>query len=71
LPAKQKVVGWYLRQLKQSKKEKPQQIREALEIYIGLWENLLAKNLVGPEDSMDDALRKIDARGGLIKAAEE
>ena len=71
MPAKQKVVGWYLRQLKQSKKEKPQQIREALEIYIGLWENLLAKNLVGPEDSMDDALRKIDARGGLIKAAEE
>ena len=64
------VVGGYLKALREAKKEKPDQVREALEIYIGLWERVIEKGLVRPEDPIDEALKKLDAGGGLYRAAE-
>jgi hypothetical protein len=71
LPEKSRVVSGYLKELRQTKKEKPDQIREALEIYIQLWESVIQKGLIRPEDTIDEALKKIDANGGLYHAAED
>jgi hypothetical protein len=71
LPEKSRVVSGYLEELRQTKKEKPDQIREALEIYIRLWESVIEKGLIRPEDTIDEALKKIDANGGLYHAAED
>jgi hypothetical protein len=68
---KVKSVDSYLRELKDSKKEKPQQIKDAIEIYIDLWEKVIKKGIVGGDDDVESALIKIDASGGLYKAAED
>ena len=67
---KAQVLGGYLSELRRAKKDKPEQIAEALEIYIRLWEAVIKKGLAGPEDGVDEALRKVDQRGGLYRAAE-
>jgi len=64
------VVREYLDQLKETKKGKPQQIREALDIYIELWEKTIRKGTVSESDVIDVALSKIDKAGGLYQAAE-
>jgi len=71
LPEKSRVVSGYLKELRQTKKEKPDQIKEALEIYIQLWESVIEKGLIRPDDTVDEALKKIDANGGLYHAAED
>jgi hypothetical protein len=71
LPDKSRVVSGYLKELRQTKKEKPDQIREALEIYIQLWESVIEKGLIQPDDEIDEALKKIDASGGLYHAAQD
>jgi hypothetical protein len=71
LPEKSRVVSGYLKELRQTKKEKPDQIKEALEIYIQLWESVIEKGLIRPDDTIDEALKKIDANGGLYHAAED
>ena len=71
MPEKSRVVSGYLKELRQTKKEKPDQIREALEIYIQLWESVIGKGLIRSEDTIDEALKKIDANGGLYHAAED
>ena len=70
MPEKSRVVSGYLKELRQTKKEKPDQIKEALEIYIQLWESVIEKGLIRPDDTIDEALKKIDANGGLYHAAE-
>lgn len=67
---KARVLGGYLSELRRAKKDKPEQIAEALETYIRLWEAVIKKGLAGPEDGVDEALRKVDQRGGLYRAAE-
>jgi hypothetical protein len=64
------VVREYLDQLKETKKGKPQQIREALDIYIELWEKTIKKGTVSEGDVIDVALSKIDEAGGLYQAAD-
>jgi hypothetical protein len=68
---KPKTVKEYLRELRETKKEKPTQIREALDIYLDLWEQALQKAIVAQEDEIDVALSKIDSRGGLYRVSEE
>ncbi len=71
MSAKFKNVESYLKELKDSRKEKPQQVKDAIEIYIELWEKAIKKGIVAPDDDVESALLKIDASGGLYKAAED
>lgn len=66
-----KSVESYLKELRDSKKEKPQQVKDGIEIYIELWEKAIKKGIVSPDDDVESALQKIDASGGLYKAAED
>lgn len=66
-----KSVESYLKELRDSKKEKPQQVKDGIEIYIELWEKTIKKGIVSPDDDVESALQKIDASGGLYKAAED
>ena len=58
-------VKEYLTQLKATKKGKPAQIKEALEIYIELWDKAVRNGTVGEGDEIAAALSKIDKAGGL------
>ncbi len=71
MPEKSRLVSGYLKELRLTRKEKPTQIREALEIYIQLWESVVRKGLVSPDDEIGEALKKIDASGGLYQAAQD
>jgi hypothetical protein len=64
------VVRHYVAQLKATKKGKPPGIRDALDIYIGLWEKVVKNGTVAEGDAIDVALSKIDKAGGLYQAAE-
>ncbi|MDA4127964.1 MAG: hypothetical protein OK422_00630 [Thaumarchaeota archaeon] len=68
--AKAKNVDEYLRDLEEAKKEKPEQVKEALELYIDLWRKTIEKGIIEDTDEIDVALSKIDKEGGLYKAAE-
>ena len=63
------VVREYLDQLKETRKGKPAQIREALDIYVEMWEKVIKKGTVAEEDEVALALSKIDKAGGLYEAA--
>jgi hypothetical protein len=73
MPGEQRamLVRGYIAQLKETKEEegKPSQIKEALDIYIGLWERVVKNGTVSEEDEIDVALSKIDKAGGLYEAA--
>ncbi|HXW36905.1 MAG TPA: hypothetical protein VEJ36_03245 [Nitrososphaerales archaeon] len=70
MTAKVGSVREYLKELEKNKKEKPEQVKSALETYIDLWKRVIEKGLVSPEDGIDTALSKIDEKGGLYAAAE-
>lgn len=63
-------LGKYLSELGRSKEGKPDQVKEALDVYIELWQKAIEKGVVNPEDDVDSALEKVDQAGGLYKAAE-
>jgi len=63
------VVDAYLKALRQSRKQRPPHVKESLEIYVRLWESAIRNGVVSRKDEVGDALRKIDARGGLTAAA--
>jgi hypothetical protein len=67
--AKARNVGDYLRELEKTKGGRAEQIREGLEIYIGLWRKAVERGIVSESDGVDDALAKIEKKGGLYKAA--
>lgn len=46
-------------------------MKDALEVYIGLWQKAIGKGIVSAADDMESALEKIEKAGGLYKAAEE
>lgn len=72
MPGKQgMLVREYLRQLKETKKGKPSQIRDALEIYIELWDDVIKKGTVSEDDEVGLALAKLDKAGGLQQAASQ
>ncbi len=71
MTAKPRDVQGYLEELEKNKAERPEQIRDAIDIYIELWKKALEKGLVKSSDDIGDALAKIDEKGGLYKAAED
>ena len=62
------VVREYLDQLKETRKGKPPQIREALDIYMEMWDKIIKNGTVSGEDEVALALSKIDKAGGLYEA---
>ena len=70
MPGARKTVKEYLAELEGSKKEKPAQVREAIDIYVDLWRKAIEKGVVTPADEIGEALLKVDADGGLYRAAE-
>ena len=69
MSAKVRDVKGYLAELEKTKLERTDQVKEGLEIYIDLWRRAIQGGVVAESDSVDEALRKIDERGGLYKAA--
>ncbi len=63
------VVREYLEQLKETRKGKPQQIRDALDIYTEMWDRVIENGTVSAEDEVSLALSKIEKAGGLYEAA--
>lgn len=70
MAVKVRTVGEYLRELEKAKKDKPDQILDALEIYLELWKRALEKGTVKETDPIAEALAKVEQNGGLYKAAE-
>ena len=66
-----KDVRSYIDELQRSKDGRPEQVKEGLEIYIGLWEKALERGVVDETDGVDSALAKIEKEGGLYAAAGE
>jgi hypothetical protein len=69
--AKTRTLEEYLAALKDRKSEKPEQVREGIETYLGLWRKAMEKGAVKPSEELESALAKIEAKGGLYEAAEE
>jgi hypothetical protein len=69
LREKPTLVRVYLRELKQTRKDKPAQVREALDIYISLWEKALEQGLVRPDEEVGEALKRVGESGGLYRAS--
>ena len=63
------VVKEYLEQLRETRKGKPAQIKDALDIYLELWEKVIENGTVSAGDEVGLALTKIDSAGGLYEAA--
>jgi len=64
------VVRQYLDQLKETKKGKPPQIKDALDIYVEMWDKVIKNGTVSEDDEVALALSKIDKAGGLYEASE-
>ena len=62
------VVREYLDQLKETRKGKPPQIRDALDIYVEMWDRVVKNGTVSEDDEVALALSKIDKAGGLYEA---
>lgn len=62
------VVREYLDQLKETRKGKPPQIRDALDIYVEMWDKVIKNGTVSEDDEVALALSKIDKAGGLYEA---
>ena len=69
--AKVKKVREYLDELEEGKDERSDQVRDGLEIYVGLWRKVIEKGLVSDTETVEEALRRIEEAGGLYKAAED
>ena len=63
-------VKEYLEQLKETRKGKPSQIKDALDIYVDLWNKAIEKGTISAEDEVGLALSKIEEAGGLYRIAE-
>lgn len=64
------VVKEYLSQLRENKKGKPSQIKDALDIYLDLWSRAIEQGTVSESDEIGEALSKLDSAGGLYQAAD-
>jgi hypothetical protein len=69
MTGKVSTVREYLAELEKSKKEKPDQVREALDIYLDLWRRTVKSGAVGLSDPITEALAKIEGKGGLYRSA--
>jgi hypothetical protein len=66
-----KDVRTYIDELERTKQDRPEQVKEGLEIYIDLWEKAIERGVVMETDGVDAALAKIEKEGGLYAAAGE
>jgi len=66
-----KDVRTYIDELERTKENRPEQVKEGLEIYIDLWEKAIERGVVEETDGVDAALTKIEKEGGLYAAAGE
>jgi hypothetical protein len=66
-----KRLSEYLAELERNKDEKPDQVREGIEIYLELWKKAVGNGVVLPSDDIGAALAKVEGKGGLYKAAED
>lgn len=71
MPARVRRLSEYLKELEKTKKDKPEQVKEALEIYLDLWKRAIEKGVVEPADEIEKALSKVEESGGLYKAGED
>jgi hypothetical protein len=69
--SRQRRVDDYLEELERTKEGRDPQVKEGLEIYVALWKKAIEKGVVSGTDAVDDALAKLDKRGGLYKAVED
>ena len=70
MSARVRDVRSYLEELERNKEGKGDQVKEGIEIYVGLWKKAIARGVVSEADGVDAALAKIEEKGGLYKAAE-
>jgi hypothetical protein len=68
---KVKKVREYLSDLEKSSEGREQQVKEGLELYVELWRKALLNGVISEDDGVEEALEKLDAKGGLYVAAEE
>jgi len=61
----------YIGELERTKNDRPQQVKEGLEIYVDLWRKAIHKGVVSENDTVNEALAKLEERGGLYKATED
>jgi len=66
-----KSLGEYLDELEKTKEGRPDQVREGLESFIDLWRMAIEKGVVSEAEPVDEALQKVEAKGGLYKASED
>lgn len=71
MTTKVRDVRAYLGELQKTKADRSDQVKEGLEIYIGLWEKAIERGVVSEADQVDAALDKIEKEGGLYAAAGE
>lgn len=64
-------MSYYLAELEANMESKPEQVREGIEIYVGLWRRAVERGVVLSSDEIGAALAKIEESGGLYKAAGE
>lgn len=64
------TVETYLKVMKERRDEKPEEIRDAINVYLDLWEKAIQNGVIGRGDEIGAALAKLDKKGGLYKAAE-
>ncbi len=60
----------YLEELERTKEGRPEQVRDGIEIYVGLWRRAIEKGLVSSSETVGEALAKVEDLGGLYKATE-
>ena len=66
MPQKSRLVSGYLKELRKTRKEKPDQVREALEIYVQLWESVIRKGIISPDDDIGEALGAVFSGKNLV-----
>lgn len=70
MPGSGKTVREYLDELEDSRKDKSDQVRDALDIYVDMWRKAIERGVIEPGDEIGAALAKIDELGGLNQVAE-
>ena len=71
MTVRMKDVRTYIDELERTKEDRPEQVKEGLEIYINLWEKAIERGVIEETDGVDAALAKIESGGGLYAAAGE
>lgn len=69
MKARAKSVGEYIKELEGTTAGRSDQVKEGLGIYVGLWKRALERGVVVESDGVDEALSKIEEKGGLLEAA--